>query len=338
MARGSSGRPLAALPKAHLHVHLEAAMRPETLVEMAAAQGMTVPAIGAYGSFAAFSGVYELATQVLQTEQDWARLADEVAADAAAEGVVYLEPAFWPGRYRARFGSDRAIWDMVLELFEQAATRHGVVLRWMSAIDRVVDDPAAAMAVAELAAELAPRGVVSFGLHNDEVGHPPTDFVAPFAVAREAGLAATPHAGELDEGRHVRDAVLHLGATRIGHGIRAREVDGLVAELAERGTCLDVCPTSNLLLGIVPSLAGHPLGALLDAGVTCTLNADDPLLFSTTVLGEYEVARSALGFDDDRLAALAANSIRASAALPPAAVTTALAGVEAWLASPVDAV
>ncbi|QXC60913.1 adenosine deaminase [Aquihabitans sp. G128] len=325
-------RDLRTLPKAHLHLHLEAGMRHATLADLAAQKGLVVPEIGAYGSFAAFSGTYDLATKVLETRADWARLADEVLADAAAEGCAYIEPAFWAERYRDRFGSDRETWTMVLDLFEEAADRHGVGIGWIAAIDRVHDDEAASLAIADLAIELMPRGVVAIGLHNDEVGHPPTDFVAAFARARAAGLRSAPHAGELDEGRHVLDAVEQLGADRIAHGVRSFEVEGLVERLAAWGTCLDVCPTSNLLLGIVPDLASHPLPALLDAGVRCTLNADDPLLFDATILGEYELARDVFGFDDERLAAIARTSIEAST-LGDDAMAAALAGISAWLAA-----
>lgn len=324
-------RDLRALPKAHLHLHLEAGMRRETLDELAARDCLTVPPVARYESFAAFAGVYELATTVLRTPADWERLADEMLAEAAAEGCVYVEPAFWATRYRERFGSDRDIWTMVLEVFGAAAARHGVGIGFLSAVDRVLDDPEEAVAIAELAVELRPLGVVSFGLHNDEVGHPPTDFVEAFAVARAGGLVAAPHAGELDEGRRVLDAVDRLGATRIAHGVRAGELDGLVDRLAADRICLDVCPTSNRLLGVVQDTAAHPIRALLDAGVRCTLNADDPLLFDTTILGEYEVARDVIGLDDGRLAAIARTSLEVSA-LPEAAKAEALAGVEGWLA------
>jgi adenosine deaminase len=319
------------LPKGHLHLHLEAGMRASTLADLAAQKGLTVPAIGSYGNFTAFAGVYDLATHVLQTRADWERLADEVLTDAAADGCAHIEPAFWAGRYRDTFGTDREAWTTVLELFTEAGRRHGVSVTFVSAVDRVLDDEAASVAIAELAVELAPLGVTGFGLHNDEVGHPPTDFVRAFAIAREGGLLAVPHAGELDEGRHVQDAVEQLGAVRIAHGVRSGEVPGLLARLADEGIVLDVCPTSNRLLGVVPDTPNHPLGAFLDAGIRCTLGADDPLLFDSTVLGEYQLARDVLGFDDSRLAAIARTSIEASG-MAAQAKPAALAGIDAWLA------
>ena len=325
-------RDLRLLPKAHLHLHLEAGMRPETLVEMAAEKGLEVPDLGSYGDFSAFAAVYDLATRVLRTRADWARLADEMLADAAAEGCVYLEPAFWAARYRDTLGEDREVWAVVLEVFGEAAERHGVGIGFIAAVDRVIDDPVAAQRLAELAVTLKPWGVVGFGLHNDEIDHPPTDFVQPFATARAGGLRAVPHAGELDEGRHVLDAVEHLGAVRIAHGVRATEVPGLVERLAAGGICLDVCPTSNRILGVVPDTAAHPIRALLAAGVRCTLNADDPLLFGTTVLGEYEVARTVIGLDDAALAGIARVSVEESR-LSSAAKHAALVGIVSWLAA-----
>jgi adenosine deaminase len=325
-------RDLSELPKAHLHLHLEAGMRHSTLVDLATQRGMEVPTIGHYGDFTAFAGTYELASEVLQTRADWARLADEMLADAAADGCVHIEPAFWAGRYRDRFGTDRDTWRMVIEEFTAAAEFHGVSIGFISAIDRVLDDETASIEVAELAVELKPMGVTGIGLHNDEVGHPPTDFVAAFSIARAGGLMSVPHAGELDEGRHVEDAVELLGAVRIAHGVRAPEVAGLIDTLVAREVTLDICPTSNRLLGVVPDTARHPLAAFLDAGVRCTLNADDPLLFDATILGEYQLARDVLGFDDHRIATIARTSIEGSA-MSGDRKHAALREIDAWLAA-----
>ncbi|GAA2005988.1 adenosine deaminase [Nakamurella flavida] len=323
-------RDLRLLPKAHLHLHLEAGMRPGTLSELAAQKGLQVPEVGAYGDFSAFSAVYDLATRVLCTRADWERLAEEMMVDAAAEGCVYLEPAFWAARYRDTLGEDRDVWAVVLEIFGAAAARHRIGIGFIVAVDRVHDSPADAQRTAELAVTLKPWGVVGLGLHNDEIGHPPGDFAQAFAIARAGGLRSVPHAGELDCGQTVRDAVDLLGAVRVAHGVRAGEVPGLLERLAADGICLDVCPTSNRVLGVVPDTAGHPLRELLAAGVRCTLNADDPLLFSTTLLGEYEVARTVIGLDDATLARIARVSVEESR-LPVGARHAALAGIVRWL-------
>jgi adenosine deaminase len=325
-------RDLAALPKAHLHLHLEAGMSPVLLAELSDKYDREVPEVRGYGSFAAFSDMLVAATDVLREREDWERLAEDICASHVADGAVYLEPGFWAGNYRHRFASDEACWEQVFEVFDAAAERHGLTIRWMVPVDRVKDSPAAAMALARFA--VANRDhVASLGLHNDEVGHPPQDFVEPFRVAREGGLLSTPHAGELERGQFVADSVDLLGASRIGHGVRSFEVPGLVERLAELGVCLDVCPTSNVMLSVVPSIAEHPLTALLDAGVRCSLNGDDPLLFGPGLLEEYERARAEMGFDDERLATIARSSIECSGA-PDDLKWSAVAGIDAWLATP----
>lgn len=324
-------RDLATLPKAHLHLHLEAGMRPSTLADLAAKYDMEMPEIRGFGSFSAFSAMYVGAVAVLRERDDWERLAEEIMQDHVADGAVYLEPSFGAINYRDRFASDRECWEHVIDVFAPAAQRHGLTLRWMVPVDRVHQSPAEAVELAHLAVALKPHGAVSFGLHNDEVGHPPGDFVDAFAVAVDGGLLSTPHAGELEHGGFVADSVSMLGAHRIQHGVRAPEVPGLVELLAERQICLDVCPTSNLMLSVFPSLEHHSLPALLDAGVPCSINGDDPLLFGPGLLDEYRLCREQLGFDDQRMATIAGSSIRFSGA-PESVKDAALAGIASWLA------
>jgi adenosine deaminase len=174
--------------------------------------------------------------------------------------------------------------------------------------------------------------VVGFGLSNDEAIGPLERFADAFAVAREAGLLCTPHAGELAGADQVAFALDELQAERIEHGVRAVEDAELVARLAAAGTCLDVCLTSNVMLSVVDDIADHPLPQLLDAGVRCTLNTDDSLLFGPGLLAEYELARDTFRLDDAQLAAIARTSIQASGA-PAALKRDALGGIDAWLAS-----
>ena len=325
-------RNLATLPKGHLHLHLEAGMRQSTLAELAAKYDMVMPTIRGYGSFAAFSDMYVAATAVLRSQEDWERLADEICEDHVADGAVYIEPSFWAANYRDHFASDDACWEFVLETFTVAAERHGVTVRFMSAVDRVRNTPDEAVGLAQQAIRLMDRGVVSFGLHNDEVGHPPQGFVSAFAIAKAGGLLVTPHAGELEGAHFVRDSIDLLGADRIQHGVRAFELPGLVEKIAVSGVCLDVCPTSNIMLGVFPSLAEHPLPRLLDAGVRCSINGDDPLLFGPGILDEYELCRRELGLTDEQLAFVARCSIESGGA-PPAVKAAALAGIDGWLSA-----
>jgi adenosine deaminase len=323
-------RPLATLPKAHLHLHLEGAMRPATLAELAGKAGMSVPAIRGYGSFVAFADMYHAACEVLRTAEDFARLIAEVAADAAAAGAVWLEPALWAPLHADRLGDAREVLELALEAGRDAEKATGVGIGWMVSADRT-RPPSEALAQARLAAEYADRGVVAFGLANDEARFPPEPFADAFALAREAGLLSTPHAGELAGPASVRGALDNLGPRRIQHGVRAIEDPALVARLAAEQICLDVCPTSNLLLSVVPDLAEHPLPRLLAAGVPCSVNSDDPLLFGSGLLEEYALCRDRMGLDDDAMATIARASLRFSGA-PEEVRAGALKAVDAWLA------
>lgn len=194
-------------------------------------------------------------------------------------------------------------------------------------------DPAEAIETALLAVRRAGDGVVAFGLAGDEARYSSEPFAEAFAIARRAGLIPAPHAGELAGPASVRAALDVLGARRIAHGVRAVEDPALVARLAEEGIVLDVCPTSNVALGVVESLSAHPLPVLLRAGVRCTLNADDPLLFGPGLLEEYETARTAFALTDPQIAAIARTSVESSGA-PQAMVEDAVARIGDWLDAP----
>ena len=327
----TSGRSLLDLPKAHLHLHLEGGMRPSTLAERAEHYGLARPVVNGFGSFPAFADMYVGACEVLRTAADMVRLVDEVVDDAALAGAVWIEPAFYQPRYRDRLGSDEQIIELVLDALDAASARTGVATGLMVAADRTID-PAEAVAQARLAARYADQGVVSFGLANDEALWPPEPFAEAYAIARQAGLLSTPHAGELAGPESVIGALDALGADRIQHGVRAIEDPALVQRLADEGVCLDVCPTSNVLLSVVPSIEAHPLPQLLEAGVRCSLNADDPLLFGPGLLEEYELCRERLALDDVALATIARASIEASGATPSQRAV-GVAAVAAWLAS-----
>jgi adenosine deaminase len=179
------------LPKAHLHLHLEAGMRPSTLASLATEYGRPVPQVRGYGSFADFVELYVAATDVLRERSDWERLADELLVDNVAERAVYVELIFDALYYRNRFATEAECW----AVFDEGSERHGLSIGWMAGIDRVSRDLQSSIALAEFAVAHRHRGMVSFGLHNDEVGHPPSDFVEPMRIAREGGLQITPHLG-----------------------------------------------------------------------------------------------------------------------------------------------
>jgi adenosine deaminase len=325
-------RDLRDLPKAHVHLHLEGSMRPSTLHELAATAGIEVPEIRGFGSFGAFAGMYVAAGSVLTTPEALARLVREVVEDAAIDGAAWVEPAFYPPYHRARLGSSELIVEIILDAAAAAARDFGIGVGLMLSANRTMD-PSDAVEQAELAARYAGRGVVSFGLANDETDWPPEPFAAAFAIARDAGLISAPHAGELAGPASVIGALDALGADRIEHGVRAIEDPELVRRIADSGVCLDVCPTSNLMLAVYPSIEAHPLPALLAAGVRCSINADDPLLFGPGLLEEYELCRTVLGLDDTDLAGVARSSIESSGA-PDDLKSGALDKIATWLSTP----
>ncbi|OLT20404.1 adenosine deaminase [Pseudonocardia sp. CNS-139] len=326
-------RDLQQLPKAHLHLHLEGAMRPATLADLAAEAGVPVPPVRGYTSFAEFGTQYRSASALVVTEEHLRRVVREVVDDAADDGAVWVEPHFYPPRYAGQLGTAEEVLEIVIDEGQRAAAARGIGCGWVVSALRDFD-PAQAVDLAKLAARYAGSGVVTFGLAADESLFPPEPFAEAFGIARDAGLISAPHAGELAGPASVYGALDALGARRICHGVRSIEDPALVERLAADGIVLDVCLTSNVMLAVVPSLDEHPLVKLLDAGVACTLNGDDPLLFGPGLLAEYELARELVGLSDERLAQLARASIVGSGA-PRELAADAVEHVEDWLTAPV---
>jgi adenosine deaminase len=336
-------RPLGALPKAHLHLHFTGSMRHATLVELAGAHGVRLPdalrdewppqlsGADERGWFR-FQRLYDTARSVLRTEADLRRLLLETALDERAEGSGWLEIQVDPSGYAGRFGGLTAVMELVLDGAAEAAAATGVGIGVIIAANRI-RHPLDARTLARLAARLAGQGVTGFGLSNDERRGQVTDFAPAFRIAARAGLLLVPHGGELVGPASVRACLDTLGADRIGHGVSAVQDEETMQRLAERGTVLEVCPSSNVAMGVAAKPADVPLRALLGAGIPVALGADDPLLFGHRLADQYELARSALGLDDTALAGLARMSVLGSVA-PPATAARLLAGIDAWLAAP----
>ena len=288
-------------------------MRPATLRELCARNGTPLPALGGVlGTFAAFQELYDAARTALTTADDLSRLVREIVGDAEADGAVWVEIGVnvWE---HGRLGSPAALLELLIAAGEEVVSGAGVGVGWMVTADRTAS-PELAVEQAQLAAAYAGKGVVAFGLANDEAAAPPELFADAFSIVRAAGLLSTPHAGEHRGPDSVLGALESLGADRIQHGVRAAEDAHLVERLSRESVCLDVCPTSNVCLSVVPEMGAHPLLDFLRAGVPCSINADDPLLFSTTLLDEYELCRHQLGCSDDLLAACARASVDHSGA------------------------
>ncbi len=341
MSDRPGSRPLRTLPKAHLHLHFTGAMRHDTLVELADRDGVRLPpalredwppqlsAADEKGWFR-FQRLYDIARSVVRTESSVRRLVREAAEDEADEGSRWLEIQVDPSGYAPHFGGITAFTDLALDAARGASSATGVEVALVIAANRI-RHPLDARTLARLAVQYAGRGVVGFGLSNDERRGEAPSFAQAFEIATRAGLLSVPHGGELLGPDSVWSCLDVLGARRIGHGVRAVEDPQLVAQLANAGVTLELCPTSNVALGIYPSLQAVPLRELYEAGVPVALGADDPLLFGSRLLAQYEAAREVHGFGDAGLAELARMSVRGSAA-PDDVRRQLLADIDGWLA------
>ncbi|CAM3508823.1 adenosine deaminase [Isoptericola cucumis] len=338
-------RDLAKLPKAHLHLHFTGSMRVATLRDLAAQYEVRLPSAltdddplrvpaDERGWFR-FQRLYDAARACVRSEADMRRLVDEAAQDDAAEGSGRLEIQVDPTSYAPFVGGITPAVEIVLDAARTASAAHGTEVAVVVAASRT-RHPLDARTLARLAARYAGEGpgeVVGFGLSNDERRGDTDEFAAAFRIARRAGLASVPHGGELLGPAHVRQVVDALAPDRLGHGVRAGEDPALLGALVDGGVALEVCPASNVGLGVYPDVADVPLRALVDAGAQVALGADDPLLFGSRLGAQYRAARDAHGFTDAELADLARASVRASRASDDTRARL-LADVDAWLAAP----
>ncbi|MDQ3610887.1 MAG: adenosine deaminase, partial [Actinomycetota bacterium] len=273
----SARRDLTTLPKAHLHLHLAGAMRPATLMELAAAQGRRLPPelldpagarldVTARRGWSRFQRLYDAAREVLVGPQEVRRLVREIAEDERAAGSGWVEVQVDPSSYALRLGGLAAGVEVVLDAMAVASADTGVGMALIVAANRT-RHPGEAETLARVARRFAGAGVVGFGLSNDETRGRPEEFAKAFRIAREAGLLSVPHAGELRGTRSVVGAVEALHADRLGHGVRAVEDPVTMELLAARGVVLEVCPASNVALGVAGAVELVPVRQLRAAGV-----------------------------------------------------------------------
>ena len=341
MGDSGAGRPIDALPKAHLHLHFTGSMRHETLLELAERDGVVLPdalvedwppqlsAADEKGWFR-FQRLYDVARSVLRTEEDVRRLVREAAEDDVRDGGRWLEIQVDPSGYAARFGGITAFTDLVLDAVREASATTGLGIAVVIAANRT-RHPLDARTLARLAAQYAGRGVVGFGLSNDERRGTTSEFAPAFRIAERAGLMLAPHGGELRGPDHIRTCLDELHADRLGHGVRAAEDPEVLKRVVEDDVPLEVCPVSNVALGVYTDLTSVPLPTLLEAGATVALGADDPLLFGSRLAGQYATMRAAHDLDDATLARLATMSFEASQA-PPEVLEAAYRDIASWLA------
>ncbi len=306
------------LAKVELHLHHEGAAPPDFIRQLAFEKKVDLSGVFddrggyAFDDFVHFLRTYEAATSVLQTPEDFARLTRAVLEQSAANGVVYCESFLSPDFCG---GGEVATWKEYLHAIQEAAAKaeadFGIILRGIVTPVRHFG-PDKAKRSALCAAETAGDWVVGLGMGGDEGMGQQGDFAYAFDMAREAGLRLTTHAGEFGGPDSVREAINDLNVERIGHGVRAIEDPALVRELADRQITLEVCPGSNVALGLYPDMQSHPIARLRDAGVRVTVSTDDPPFFHTTMRKEYDMLAEAFGWDVDDFHALNQTAIDAA--------------------------
>jgi adenosine deaminase len=337
-----SRRDLALLPKAHLHLHFTGSLDIPTLRELAAlaevplpehlldAEALTVP--GTTRGWHRFQRSYDTARLVVVSEEAMRRVVSAAVANDVRDGSRRLELQIDPSSYAPHVGGLVEALEIVMDEARVASGRYGLSVGIIVAASRL-RHPMEAETLARLAARNAgdgPGQVVAFGLSNDEQAGITEEWSHAFGIARRAGLPGVPHSGELSGPDHIRRIVEALSPTRLGHGVRTTEDPALLEEIVARGIAFEVCPTSNVHLGVYETPAEVPLRTLVDAGATVALGADDPLLFFSRLTDQYEVARHVHGFSDAELADLARSSITASLASPSDKAVW-LREVDAWL-------
>lgn len=318
-------RDLDALPKAHLHLHFTGSMRPSTLADLARDVGIRLPEnltdntslhvpADQRGWFR-FQRSYDAARKVVRTESAMRRIVREAAEDDAREGSRRLEIQIDPTSYAPFVGGITPALEIVIDEAKQASADIGIEIGLIVAASRI-RHPLEARTLARLAAKNAgdgPGEVVGFGLSNDERRGTTADWEPAFRIAARAGLAAVPHGGELLGPEHLKQVVDSLHPRRIGHGVRAAEDPRLLENMVEAGIAFEICPASNVSLGVYSDPEEVPLRTFLNAGAQVALGADDPLLFLSRLTDQYRIARE-IGLDDYEISLLAHSSITASLA------------------------
>ncbi|PVH29065.1 adenosine deaminase [Pararhodobacter oceanensis] len=307
-----------ALPKAELHLHLEGAAPPAFIRGLAKEKSIDIAGIFdehggyAYRDFWHFLEVYEAACTTLQTPEDFRRLTLAVLEDRAADGVVYAETFVSPDFCG---GGDLVAWREYLQAITEAADEAertmGITLKGIVTPIRHFG-PEKSRPIAQCAAETKGHFITGFGIAGDEKAFHPKDFTWAFDCAREAGLRLTAHAGEWGGAQSVRDALDHLKVERIGHGVQSIDDLALVDRLAEDGITLEVCPGSNVVLGVYPDFASHPIARLREREVKVTISTDDPPFFHTTLVKEYEELARVFGWTEEDFRAMNADAMRAA--------------------------
>lgn len=303
-----------ALPKIELHLHLEGAIPLAALWDLLAKYGRPegiqnlddLERRFTYRDFPHFLDTWRWKNGYLREYDDFTRIAAEVAADLAAQGIAYAEAFFSPGDF-ARHGLRP---QRLAEALRKGLDDHAGAIVVNLVADLVRDfGPGQGRTWLRELAEVQHLGIVGIGIGGSEHAFPPEPYAAVYREARELGFKTSAHAGEAAGPASVWGAVRALGVDRIGHGTRAAEDPALVAWLVEHRVPIEMCPISNLRTGVVASLGAHPIRAFFDAGAVVTVNTDDPRMFNTSLEDEYEALATHLGFTWDEIRTLNRNAL-----------------------------
>ena len=307
-----------AVPKVELHCNLEGAAGPALIRQLAERNNITLPETlftpddrFAWVDFPGFLSTYDDASQAIRTAQDYRDVTYAYLADCAIEGAVYVEVMSSPDHAAAAGLSYEAHLEGIVQGIDDAERDHGVVGRLIVTCVRHFG-PAQAMKVADQVCGSPHPYVVGFGMGGNELVHTFKDFQPAFDRVHTAGLPCTVHAGEWAGAASVNEALDTLPVQRIGHGVRAVEDKQILERLARESVHLEVCPTSNVMTRIYPDYNAHPFNVLRDAGISVSLNSDDPPYFATTIGREYEIAGSRMGLDDLDLIQISENALVAA--------------------------
>jgi adenosine deaminase len=331
---------LARMPKAELHIHLEGSVRPATLLALAARNGIALPFADEaelrdfyrFRDFDHFLAVYDLICDTIHTPDDLTLMTYELGASAAEQQIRYMEVTFTTcGRLRRGLSLDDQLAG-VRAGAAQAEREFGVRMQFIPDVvaENTVEE---AWTLARWAVAQQGNGVCALGLAGREVGRDAAALAPVFTYARDAGLPRTLHAGEMVGPESIWDALTTLHADRIGHGVRVVEDPKLLELLYAMQVPLEICPTSNVRLGLYPEIAAHPIATLWRAGLFLTVNTDDPPMFNTTLTDEYRALAAVHGFTADELKDLSLNAVRA-AFLPTAEKQAMLDAFETAMGEP----
>lgn len=290
------------IPKIELHLHIEGAAPPAFIRGLAQEKGINLEGVfnedGSYRfeNFTQFLRVYEAACTVLTGPEEFGRLTTAVLEQSVEQGVIYTEAFLSPDFCG---GGDLNAWSEYLHAMQEAAAAvNGIEMRGIVTCIRHFG-PEQAKTAALCAAETAGDFITGFGMGGDEMTGAQGDYAYSFDMAREAGLRLTTHAGEWGGAESVWQAVRDLKVERVGHGVQSIDDPALVEHLAEHGIVLEVCPGSNVALGVYPNWKSHSIEKLREKGVPVTVSTDDPPFFHTTLTDEYERLAHHFGWDDE---------------------------------------